>query len=93
MQKKNAENSVSDLLDFKIFWGIPLEPPRGLCLMAIADDASSMPKVRLLPFIILNDMVSLTIWFLSISIAELELDRYKFIVQVVIGEQRGEGVK
>lgn len=26
-------------------------------------------------------------------IAELDLDRYKFIVQVVIGEQRGEGVK
>ena len=25
--------------------------------------------------------------------AELDLDRYKFIVQVVIGEQRGEGVK
>ncbi|XP_041482860.1 dynein light chain Tctex-type protein 2B-like [Lytechinus variegatus] len=24
---------------------------------------------------------------------ELELDRYKFIIQVVIGEQRGEGVK
>ena len=28
-----------------------------------------------------------------VFIAELELDRYKFIVQVVIGEQRGEGVK
>ena len=25
--------------------------------------------------------------------AELELDRYKYVVQVVIGEQRGEGVK
>lgn len=24
---------------------------------------------------------------------ELELDRYKFVVQVVIGELRGEGVK
>ncbi|XP_071493955.1 dynein light chain Tctex-type protein 2B-like [Diadema antillarum] len=24
---------------------------------------------------------------------ELDLDRYKFVVQVVIGEQRGEGVK
>lgn len=24
---------------------------------------------------------------------ELELDRYKYVVQVVIGEQRGEGVK
>ena len=30
---------------------------------------------------------------LIIFIAELELDRYKFIVQVVVGEQRGEGVK
>jgi len=27
------------------------------------------------------------------KLKELELDRYKFIVQVVIGEQRGEGVK
>ncbi|XP_022801116.1 tctex1 domain-containing protein 2-like [Stylophora pistillata] len=27
------------------------------------------------------------------KLKELDLDRYKFIVQVVIGEQRGEGVK
>jgi len=27
------------------------------------------------------------------KLKELELERYKFIVQVVIGEQRGEGVK
>jgi hypothetical protein len=25
--------------------------------------------------------------------AELNLERYKFVVQVVIGEQRGEGVR
>lgn len=28
-----------------------------------------------------------------IIILELELERYKFVVQVVIGELRGEGVK
>eukprot|EP00163_Fabomonas_tropica_P031482 TRINITY_DN7506_c0_g1_i1.p1 TRINITY_DN7506_c0_g1~~TRINITY_DN7506_c0_g1_i1.p1 ORF type:complete len:126 (+),score=14.00 TRINITY_DN7506_c0_g1_i1:245-622(+) len=27
------------------------------------------------------------------KLKDLELDRYKFVVQVVIGEQRGEGVK
>ncbi|KAK3730164.1 hypothetical protein QZH41_015998, partial [Actinostola sp. cb2023] len=26
------------------------------------------------------------------KLKELELDRYKFVVQVIIGEQRGEGV-
>ena len=34
--------------------------------------------------------------FLSSSVSshvELKFERYKFIVQVVIGEQRGEGVK
>eukprot|EP00057_Strongylocentrotus_purpuratus_P035080 XP_797623.2 PREDICTED: tctex1 domain-containing protein 2 [Strongylocentrotus purpuratus] len=40
-----------------------------------------------------------TAWCKQISekikerLKELELDRYKFIIQVVIGEQRGEGVK
>ncbi|XP_031548756.1 tctex1 domain-containing protein 2-like [Actinia tenebrosa] len=29
---------------------------------------------------------------LLVKLKELELDRYKFVVQVVIGEQRGEGV-
>lgn len=31
--------------------------------------------------------------FIYFFASELELERYKFIVQVVIGEQRGEGVK
>ena len=30
---------------------------------------------------------------LCYHVLELELDRYKFVVQVIIGEQRGEGVK
>ena len=29
----------------------------------------------------------------SFLITDLGYDRYKFVVQVVIGEQRGEGVK
>ena len=30
---------------------------------------------------------------LSFSISELNLERYKYVVQVMIGEQRGEGVR
>eukprot|EP00033_Pygsuia_biforma_P001457 GCRY01001646.1.p1 GENE.GCRY01001646.1~~GCRY01001646.1.p1 ORF type:complete len:123 (-),score=12.06 GCRY01001646.1:81-449(-) len=30
---------------------------------------------------------------IKLKLKEFELDRYKFVVQVVIGEQRGEGVK
>lgn len=30
---------------------------------------------------------------IKIKLKEMNLDRYKFVVQVVIGEQRGEGVK
>lgn len=33
--------------------------------------------------------VSMSVFFIS----DLGYDRYKFVVQVVIGEQRGEGVK
>ena len=31
--------------------------------------------------------------FLTLYVSGLGLDRYKFVVQVLIGEQRGEGVK
>ena len=28
-----------------------------------------------------------------VLLSELQLDRYKYVVQVVLGEQRGEGVR
>lgn len=31
--------------------------------------------------------------FNQCSYAELQLERYKYVIQVVIGEQRGEGVR
>eukprot|EP00058_Branchiostoma_floridae_P000484 XP_002585972.1 hypothetical protein BRAFLDRAFT_255806 [Branchiostoma floridae] len=31
--------------------------------------------------------------FVYLFVSELPYDRYKFVVQVVIGEQKGEGVK
>ena len=34
-----------------------------------------------------------TKYILFFAYTELNLERYKFVVQVVIGEQRGEGVK
>eukprot|EP00050_Salpingoeca_kvevrii_P020407 m.98139 g.98139 ORF g.98139 m.98139 type:complete len:77 (+) comp8853_c0_seq1:325-555(+) len=33
------------------------------------------------------------LWFLIFPYSDLQLERYKFVVQAVIGEQRGEGVK
>ena len=33
------------------------------------------------------------VWLCVPTVVELGYDRYKFIVQVVIGEQRGEGIK
>lgn len=40
-----------------------------------------------------GNLKSMVCYFFSLLLAELNLERYKFVVQVVIGEQRGEGVK
>ena len=45
------------------------------------------------PFSLLSSSFSLSLLPSSFSHVELKFERYKFIVQVVIGEQRGEGVK
>ena len=47
-------------------------------------------------FVEFTYLVLCCLCFLSSSVSshvELKFERYKFIVQVVIGEQRGEGVK
>ena len=46
---QNAENSVSALLDFNIFWGTCPKIPLVARLRVIADIASAMPDVSLQP--------------------------------------------
>lgn len=53
-----------------------------------------MSKVKLAWFIVAEDECGVNhICVCVCACTEMGYDRYKFIVQVVIGEQRGQGVK